>query len=88
MLLSSEESLTQNEHKNLIELTFILQLTEVSIKLDAKLAKLTRNRRDILTELVLMFKLIDIQIVISRKIINNVFDDFYEKSKKSMKFLN
>ena len=34
-----------------------------------------------------MFKLIDIQIVISRKVINDIFDDFYEKSLKSMKFL-
>ena len=45
-----------------------------------------RNRQDILTELILMFKLIDIQIVISRKIINDVFDDFYKKSKKFIKF--
>ena len=34
-----------------------------------------------------MFKLIDIQIVISRKVINDVPDDFYEKSKRFMKFL-
>ena len=34
-----------------------------------------------------MFKLIDIQIVISKKIINDVSDDFYEKSKRFMKFL-
>ena len=59
----------------------------MSIKFDAELAKLTRNRRNILTELVFMFKLIDIQIVISKKVINDVFDDFYEKSKRFMKFL-
>ena len=57
------------------------------IKSNAELAKLTLNRRDILTKLTLMFKLIDIQIVISKKIINDVFDNFYEKSKKFMKFL-
>ena len=34
-----------------------------------------------------MFKLIDIQIIIFRKIIDNIFDNFYEKSLKSMKFL-
>ena len=34
-----------------------------------------------------MFKLIDIQIVISRKVINDVSDNFYEKSKRFMKFL-
>ena len=34
-----------------------------------------------------MFKLIGIQIVISRKVINDVSDDFYEKSKKFMKSL-
>ena len=86
-LSSNEKSLVQNERKNSIELIFVLQLAEMSIKFDAKFAKLTRNRRDILTELVLMFKLIDIQIVISRKVINDVFDDFYEESKRFMKFL-
>ena len=34
-----------------------------------------------------MFKLTDIQIVISRKVINDVFDDSYIKSKRFMKFL-
>ena len=34
-----------------------------------------------------MFKLIDIQIVIFRKVINDISDDFYEKSLKLMKFL-
>ena len=86
-LLSNEKSLTQNERKNSIELTFVLQLVEILIRSNAKLAKLTRNRRDILTELTLMFKLIDIQIVISRKVINDVFDNFYKKSKKFIKFL-
>ena len=87
MLLSSEKSLTQNERKNSVELIFILQLTEMSIKFNTKLTKLMRNRRDILIELTFMFKLIDIQIVISRKVINNVFDNFYEESKKFIKFL-
>ena len=86
-LSSDEESLTQSGRKNSVELTFVLQLTEVSIRFDTELAKLTRNRRDILAELVFMFKLTDIQIVISRKVINDVFDGFYEKSKRFMKFL-
>ena len=34
-----------------------------------------------------MLKLIDIQIIISRKIINNILNNFYRKSLKSMKFL-
>ena len=34
-----------------------------------------------------MFKLIDIQIIIFRKIINDISDDFDKKSLKSMKFL-
>ena len=83
----NEELLTQNGRKNSIKLIFVLQLTEMSIKFDAKLVKLTRNRRNILTELALMFKLIDIQMVISRKVINDVSDGSYEKSKKFMKFL-
>ena len=57
------------------------------INIDAKFVKLTRNRLKILTKLTSMFKLIDIQIVISRKVINNISDDFYEKSLKSIKFL-
>ena len=57
------------------------------ISIDAKLIKLTRNRRKILAELISMFKLINIQIVILRKVINDISDDFYEKSLKSMKFL-
>ena len=86
-LSSGEESLTQSGRKNSVELTFVLQLAEVSIRFNAELAKLTRNRRNILAELVLMFKLIDIQIVISKKVINDVPDGFYEKSKRFMKFL-
>ena len=84
---SNEKSLTQNERKNSVELIFVLQLTEMSIRFDAELAKLTRNKRNILAELALMFKLIDIQIVISRKVINDVLDDSYEKSKRFMKSL-
>ena len=57
------------------------------IRSDAELAKLTRYRRNILTELTLMFKLINIQIAILKKIINDVPDNFYKKSKKFMKFL-
>ena len=34
-----------------------------------------------------MFKLTDIQIVISRKVINDVSDNSYKKSKKFIKFL-
>ena len=59
----------------------------MSINIDAELIELTRNKRKILTELISMFKLIDIQIVILRKIINDISDDFYKKSLKLMKFL-
>ena len=65
----------------------MLQLTEMSININAKFVKLTQNKRKILTKLISMFKLIDIQIVIFRKIINDIFNDFYKKSLKSMKFL-
>ena len=86
-LSSDKKSLTQNERKNSIELIFVLQLIKVSINIDAKLVKLTRNRRKILTKLASMFKLIGIQIVISQKVINDIFDDSYKKSLKSMKSL-
>ena len=83
----NEKSLTQNKRKNSIELIFVLQLTEISINIDAKLVELIRNKRKILTKLASMFKLIDIQIVIFRKVINDIFDNFFKKSLKSMKFL-
>ena len=63
-LSSNEKSLTQSERKNSIELIFVLQLIKVSINIDAKFVKLTRNKRNVLTKLTSMFKLIDIQIVI------------------------
>ena len=88
MILSfNEKLLTQSDRKNLIKLIFVLQLIEMLISIDAKLVELTRNKRKILAELISMFKLIDIQIVNFRKIINNISNDFYEKSLKSMKFL-
>ena len=59
----------------------------MSINIDAKFVKLTRNRQKILAKLISMFKLIDIQVVIFRKVINDIFDDFYEKSLRLMKFL-
>ena len=59
----------------------------MSIKFNAKLAKLTRNKRNILTKLILIFKLIDIQIIILRKVINDISDNLYKKSKRFMKFL-
>ena len=77
----------QSDRKNSVELIFVLQLTKMLINIDTELVELTRNRRKILTELISMFKLINIQIVISRKIINDIFDDLYEKSLKSTKFL-
>ena len=57
------------------------------ISIDAKLAELTQNKRKILTELTSIFKLINIQIIIFRKVINDISDDLYEKSLKLMKFL-
>ena len=65
----------------------MLQLTEMLISIDAELIKLTRNKRKILIKLASMFKLIDIQIVISQKVINDISDDFYKKSLRLMKFL-
>ena len=83
----NEKSLTQNGRKNLIELIFVLQLTKILIKFDVKFEKLTCDKRNILIKLILMFKLIDIQIIISRKVINDIFDNFYEKLKRFLKFL-
>ena len=84
---SNEKSLTQNERENSINLIFVLQLTKMSINIDAEFVKLTRNKRKILTKLISIFKLIDIQIVIFRKVINDISDNFYKKSLKLIKFL-
>ena len=56
----NEKLLTQSERKNSVELIFVLQLTKMSININAKFVKLTRNKRKILTKLISMFKLIDI----------------------------
>ena len=83
----NEESLMQCDRENSIELIFVLQLIKMLISIDAKLVELIRNKRKILIELTSMFKLIDIQIIIFRKIINDISDNLYKKSLKSMKFL-
>ena len=83
----NEESLSQSDQKNSVELIFVLSLAEMLINIDAELVELTRSKRKILAELISMFKLIDIQIVIFRKVNNDISDDLYEKSLKSMKFL-
>ena len=57
------------------------------ISINAKLVKLTQNKRKILVEVISMFKLTDIQIVIFRKVINDISDNFYKKLLKSIKFL-
>ena len=77
-LSSNEKSLMQSQRKNSVILTFILQLAKMLIKFDVKLAKLKRNRRNILIKLVFIYKLIDIQIVISKKVMNNVFNNSYK----------
>ena len=87
MLSSDEKSLTQSDQKNLIKLILVISFTEILINVDAELVKLTRNKRKILTKLILMFKLIDIQIIIFRNVINDISDDFYKKSLRLIKFL-
>ena len=52
------------------------------INIDTEFVELTRNKQKTLTKLISMFKLIDIQIVIFRKVINDISNDFYEKSLK------
>ena len=57
------------------------------IKFDAELTKLTLNRRNILTKLAFIFKLTGIQIVILKKVINDVSDGSYKEPKRFIKFL-
>ena len=46
-----------------------------------------RNRREMLKDLDSLFQLVEVQIVIFKKKIRNIFEKSYEKSQKSMKSL-
>ena len=86
-LSSGEESLAQSGREDPVGLAPVLQLAGVSTRSDAELVELARNRRDILAGLAPMFKLAGIQVVIPRKVINDVPDGPYEEPKRSMKSL-
>ena len=86
-LSSGEESLAQSGRKNPVELAPVLQLAGVSTSTDAELVELARNRREVLAGLAPMFKLADIQVVIPRKVINDIPDGPYKKPLRSMKSL-
>ena len=84
-LSSNEKSLTQSERKILNAL-----ILKSNILIDVAIVDertLSRNKRELLEDLVSMFQLVEVQIVISRKKIRDMSKKFYEKSQRSMKFL-
>ena len=83
-LTIDDESLSQNKRKKTF---FDYILTNVQFNVVDEFAESSQNKRKILIELIFVFQLIEIQIVIFRKIVNDVFEIFYEKSQKFMKFL-
>ena len=68
------------------DLNFVLNIA-TNIQLIEKDNVRATNRREILKNINSLFQLIEIQIVISKKKIRNIFEKFYEKSQKSMKSL-
>ena len=82
-----EKSLTQSERKNSMNSIFVFYLTNVQTSVIDERYSSSQNKREILKNLVLMFQLIEIQIVISRKKMRDIFEIAYEKSQKSMKSL-
>ena len=50
-------------------------------------SELSQNKRKFSIALSLVFRLVDIQIIISRKVIKDILKIAYEKSYRSMKFL-
>ena len=83
-LIIDDESLSQNKRKKTF---FDYILTNVQFNVVDEFAESSQNKRKILIELIFVFQLIKIQIVIFRKIVNDVFEIFYKKSQKFMKFL-
>ena len=82
-----EKSLTQSERKNSMNSIFVFYLTNVQVSAIDERYSFSQSKREILKDLTLMFQLIEIQIVISRKKMRDIFETTYEKSQRSIKFL-
>ena len=83
-LTINDNSLSQNKQKKTF---FDYILTNVQINIVDEFETLSQNKRKILIETIFIFQLIEIKVVIFRKIVNDVFEIFYKKSQKFMKFL-
>ena len=75
-LIINNNSLSQNKRKK-----------RFSIIIDDKFENLSQSKRKFLIKLVFVFQLIETQIVVFRKIVNDVFEFFYKKSPKLLKFV-
>ena len=84
LLLTFDFELTQNKRKKSF---FDYVLTNIHINVFDALKKLSQNKQKILIDLIFVFQLIEIQIVIFRKIVHDIFEIVYKKSQKFMKFL-
>ena len=83
----NEFSITQNKRKNsnflIFELILVFTLTETVIEKTF----FVNIKKQILNNFILMFRLVDIAIVISRKNVKTMLKDSYNESQKSIKFL-
>ena len=84
-LTINDNSLSQNKQKKTF---FDYILTNVQINIVDEFETLSQNKRKILIETIFIFQLIEIKVVIFRKIVNDVFEIFYKKSSKLIKFLS
>ena len=82
-LTIDDESLSQNKRKKTF---FDYILTNIQFNVVDEFAKSSQNKRKILIELIFVFQLIEIQIVIFRKIVNDVFEIFIKNYKNSWNF--
>ena len=84
--LQNKFALSTKKQIDFENLNFVSNIA-TNIQLIEKNNARAKNRREMLKNLNSLFQLIEIQIVIFKKKIRNIFEKFYEKSQKSMKSL-
>ena len=84
--LQNKFALSTKKQIDFENLNFVSNIA-TNIQLIEKNNTRAKNRREMLKDLNLLFQLIEIQIVVFKKKIRNIFEKFYEKSQKSMKSL-
>ena len=84
--LQNKFALSTKKQIDFENLNFVLNIA-TNIQLIEKNNACATNRREMLKNLNSLFQLIEIQIVIFKKKIRNIFESFYKMLQKSMKSL-